>query len=119
MSNHERRPGEPTPEGEPRPYVQAAGFLRERPARVAYQALQETVYANQCDLSVYRLQLEAGWIVAIVGAPPEERLDVQFRETLAVGESISLPGDIVGALMARRREANRQGPWVERHHRWG
>lgn len=64
--------------------------MRERPARAAYGTLQETIYANQCDLSVYRLKLDVGWVV--VGVPPEERLDAQVRETLAVGESISLPG---------------------------
>ena len=118
MSLQEGQPGDPSHERETAPYVRAARFSGEQPAGEVYQALQQTIFVNQCDLSVYRLnQLDHVWFVAIVGQPPVPELDGALREILATGEAASLPSNVIDTLLARRVEATHRGPWVERHYR--
>ncbi len=118
MSSQESQPGNRSKESKPEAYVRAARFRGEHQSGQAYQTLQETILANQCDLSIYRLkQFEDVWFVAIIGAQPVSAIDDVAREILAAGEPASLPSDVLNALLARRLEATRRGPWVERHYR--
>jgi hypothetical protein len=99
------------------PYVQAARFSAERPAGRAYARARETIYQEDCDLSVYRFTLCEVFHVAILGRTPPERLDQTLRLILASGEPTSLPDDILKQLSQRRAQATRLGPWVERQAR--
>jgi hypothetical protein len=118
MPSPEQPRGPEPHEREPTPYYKAARFSGERPAGQVYDQLQETIYtAPQCDLSVYRLQLDRIYHVAILGETPAEDLDRRITRLLARGESTTLPSEVLTALAARRRQATRLAPWVERHTR--
>ena len=123
MPQPERRPGaRPHPEGEGLPrYHQAARFVGEQPAGVAYVAAQEAVcgHAGEVNLSAYRFRLDGAYHVAVLGDPPPTALHDELRTILAGGEPAQLPEDELKLLNGRRREATEQGPWVERHHRPG
>jgi hypothetical protein len=107
---HDQHPDQP-------PYYRAARFSGERPAGRAYSQAQELIFRDPgCDLSVYRLQLERVWHVAVLGEPPREDLDRKLRAILARGEPASLPEEIRLELRRRRAQAIQLGPWVERHY---
>ena len=114
----ERPGGEPDKERE-QPYYQAARFLDEGPARRAYFAAQDTIFAAECELSSYRFLLEDRWHVAVVGEPPEEGLERQLQRALRGGTPVSLPEDVLTALHERGKEIRRQALWTERHYRPG
>lgn len=107
-------------EREPAPYHKAARFPRERAALRIYTQLQETVYtAPECDLSVYRMQLNHVYHVAVLGQPPPAALDRRIDGLLAQGELVTLPHEVLMALSERRQQMTRRGGWVEGHHRPG
>ena len=99
------------------PYYLAARFTDERTARRAYQRAQQQLFTTECELSAYRFYAGPIWYVAIVGAPPEADLEAQLRAILATGEATTLPTEALTALMARRAQEVRKGPWVEKHYR--
>src|SRR4051812_37002871 len=97
-------------------YVHVARFRGEQPAGRAYVSAQEAIYSEpRCDLSVYRLQLERVYHVAVLGDLPPRRLDRTLRRILAAGMSTSLPQELIQILMERRTQSIQLGPWVERH----
>ena len=100
-------------------YELAARFPTERAAHRAYFRAQEVVFAAPCDLSVSRFLLDHVSHVAVIGVTPPDDVDRQLRRILRSGEFTTLPGDILRFLWQRRLEANRHGPWVERHFRPG
>jgi hypothetical protein len=103
-------------EQEPIPYLRAARFPGERPAGRAYTEAQELVFRDPgCELSVYRLQLERVWHVAVLGEQPREDLERHLQTILSRGETTSLPEEILRELQRRRAQAIKLGPWVERH----
>lgn len=104
---------------EPAPYVRAARFTGERPARTAYFAAQQVIYEAQppVDLSVYRLQLDQLWHVAALGLVPPAPVLQAIEAILTTGEPATLPPEVVRLLHQRRAQATRQAPWVERHMR--
>lgn len=107
-------------EHEPVPYHKAARYSRERAAWRVYEQLQQAVFTTpQCDLSVYRLQLDRVYHVAVLGAPPPAELDQRIDGLLAQGELVLLPHEVLMALSARRRQMTQRGGWVEGHHRPG
>lgn len=118
MAPQERRAGEPSKEPE-KPFVAAAKFEAESPAASVYFKAQETVFRNDCDLSVYRFKLREVSHVAILGESPAPELQAQLADLLAAGTAVQLPNDIVSALLQRRTQAKRVGPWVEGHYRPG
>jgi hypothetical protein len=75
--------------------------------------------AEGCDLSAFRLQLDRIWHVAILGEQPTPALDRRLRLILSSGTPAQIPDEVMNILLARRVEAIRLGPWVERHHRPG
>jgi hypothetical protein len=98
------------------PYFKVARFSGERPAGQAYTQAQELIYrAPECELSVYRLQLDATWHVAILGEQPRRTLQRRLETILSSGEPASLPEEILRELQRRRAQATKLGPWVERH----
>lgn len=115
----ERPHGEPSREQEIAPYSQTARYPADEPARRAYQATQDTIHDERarCDLSTYRFLLDRVWHVAVLGSPPPEPVDLRLRAILSSGEPVELPREVLGALTARREQARRFGPWVERHER--
>ena len=108
------------PDTEPVLYHKAARFTRERAAWRVYDRLQAAVFAApDCDLSVYRLQLDHVYHVAVLGAPPPAALDRRIDRLLAHGERVALPQAALVALSQRRRQMTQHGGWVEGHHRPG
>jgi hypothetical protein len=98
------------------PYFKVARFPGERPAGQAYTQAQELIYrAPECELSVYRLQLETVWHVAVVGEQPRRQLQRRLEAILSSGKPASLPEEILRELERRRAQATKLGPWVERH----
>ncbi|MBI4319709.1 MAG: hypothetical protein HY675_14570 [Chloroflexi bacterium] len=89
----ERRGGESRQEIEPLPYYRAARFSGERPAGSAYFQAQALIFDTpDSDLSVYRLQLNYVWHVAVLGEQPHEVLQHQIDAILFTGgSSLSRP----------------------------
>src|SRR4051812_24784582 len=97
-------------------YLKVARFSSEGPAGRAYFAAQEAIYSEpRCDLSVYRLQLEKIYHVAVLGDSPPRRLERTLRQILAAGDPASLPPELIQILIERRAQSIKIGPWVERH----
>jgi len=109
----------PAPEKQPEPYYQAARFPHEQIAGLAYSQAQQTIFGQDCDLSVYRFQLNRVWHVAVLGEPPPGHLESRLHRILSPGEPTTLPAEALRILLQRRSEATRQGPWVERHYKPG
>ena len=106
-------------EPEPAAYLRAARFTSERTAARVYRQAQDAIHSTPCDLSVYRFLLDQVTHVAAVGAPPPTRLDQTLTCLLATGIPAALPAEVQQALLARREQARRLGPWVEGHYRPG
>ena len=129
MPQPERRPGGPRPPegGSPSSeaalprYHQAARFVGDDPAGVAYAAAQEAIFAHagEVDLSAYRFLLDRVVHVLVLGEPPPTALHDELRAILATGEPATIPEDVLKLLNARRAQATEAGPWVEGHYRPG
>jgi hypothetical protein len=103
-----------------RPYSLAAAFGDSRRAGRAYNRAQDLLFATEdCELSVYRFSVGPTWYVAIVGDPPTVALEQQLRRVLTYGRLTPLPPEFIEALMQRRAEATKLGPWVEGHYGQG
>lgn len=114
-----RDPGKP-PERreEDNSYHRAARYPGEEASEQPYDAMQEMIRVEPCNLSVYRLRLgeDLEYHVAVLGEPPEERLQRRIEDTLKDGMPVTLPQEVLNALIARRHEQQHNGDWVERHH---
>ena len=125
MASPERGPSgpeqHPRGEHEPVPYHRAARFAREQPAGHAYFAAQRVIYEapQPIDVSVYRLQFQRLWHVAVLGLVPPAPVLQALEDILATGEPAELPREVWQALAARRAQQIRRGPWTEGHHRPG
>ena len=97
----------------------AARFPDEQTSGQAYFARQETVLRAPTTLSVYRLQFNQLYHVAVVGQPPPTDIDVSLRQILAAGEPAELPEELLAALCARGIAMRRFGPRSEWHYRPG
>lgn len=104
-------------ETHPNLYSVAAKFEDQHEAGRVYEAVQESIFDAKCDLSVYRLQLNSVWHVAALGQTPPPGVNREIRDQMSKGELTRLPDAVVDALLERRAEANRIGPWVEGHYR--
>jgi len=117
-----QEPTEPTNENKEQegPYYMASCFRSDLPAKIAYSQAEELIFRDRkADLSAYRFLLDNVRHVAVVGAPPHERLQKQLEKILSYGEPATLPEEIVTALHKRRVEMKRHGEWVEGHYRPG
>lgn len=63
------------------------------------------------------MQLQALWLVALVGEAPAGRLAGKIDGIMTAGEPIALPEPVVATLLDRRAQATKSAPWVERHYR--
>ena len=68
---------------------------------------------------MFRLQLNHLWHVAALGIVPPVPVLQAIEDILGTGEPVTLPADVVAALEARRAQATRRAPWVQRHFRPG
>lgn len=111
----------PKPEADASLWHRAASYKTEGQSNTAYQQAQETIFANECDLSAYRLMLEQIWHVTVLGgAPSEVALQQQLEYILYTeGTPTTLPSDVLDVLNERRTQAAKLGSWVEGHHRPG
>ena len=100
-------------------YWRAACYRDERSAGEAYIQVRQALFSTSFDLSVYRLQLDQVWHVAMLGDPPSAEFDQTLEALLAAGEPATLPADILITLNQRRIQARRLAPWVESHFRPG
>ena len=60
------------------PYYLAARFASKAKAGQVYTPLQEIVFQEDCDLSVYRFKITEGWHVVVL----EERPNISFTNAL-------------------------------------
>jgi len=92
-----------------------ARFFGERPSGRAYSQARDAIFTDEdCDLSVFRLQFDRYWLVAVLGESPHEALGRQLDRILSRGEPATLSADLIQALSERRAEMTKLGPWVER-----
>lgn len=118
MPSHETFGGQPERhEVQPEDYSVAARFESQSEAGRVYEHVQQSIFDARCDLSVYRLQIDSVWHVAALGQRPPSDVDSAIRDQLSRGELTRLPDVVVDALLERRAQANRIGPWVEGHYR--
>jgi hypothetical protein len=110
---------QPTEQSESVPsYLRASRFRDDRTSERAYFLAQEIIHHSpRCNLSAYRLLLQDASIVAVLGDRPDRRLARELETVLRLGDATTLPDDVVAALVVRRSEAIKLGPWIERHRR--
>ena len=93
-------------------------FADAESAGRAYEAIQETIFASQSELSCFRFQLNDVWHDAVLGQVPPPDLGVRLDDLLSTGEPTSIPSEVLRYLKARRAQAVSSGlPWIERHRR--
>ena len=97
------------------PYYQAARFDTKAKAGGVYTPLQQIVFDEDCDLSVYRLKITEGWHVVVLGERPNDALSQRIEALLTQGTLVTLRPDVLGYLQSRRAQATQIAPWVERH----
>src|SRR3954470_24525406 len=102
MSAPERPEGGTHHEAEPAPYAKASRFSTARRAGHVYERLQDAVFTGPPnDLSVYRIQLNQVYHVAVLGLPPPESLERRLTRLLRQGAPVTLPPDVLGTLFQR------------------
>ena len=97
------------------PYYQAARFMNKAKAGQVYTPLQQIVFKEECDLSVYRFKIAEGWHVVVLGERPNNQLQQRIEALLTNGTIVTLRPDVLDYLQSRRAQATQIGPWVERH----
>ena len=97
------------------PYYQAARFMNKAKAGQVYTPLQQMVFKEACDLSVYRLKITEGWHVVVLGERPNNQLRQRIEALLTNGTLVTLRPDVLAYLQSRRAQATQIAPWVERH----
>jgi hypothetical protein len=96
-----------------------AAFADDRTAGRVYARVQDAIFTTPCDLSAYRFLLDQVPHVAVLGAPPPPDLDEALVQLLAAGTPTTLPSVVQQALIDRRQQMGRRGPWTEGHYRPG
>jgi len=81
--------------------------------------MQDMVFGNDWDMSVYRFLLVGVSHVAALGEPQPPEVQEQVHGMLSEGVPATLPPHIVDTLLQRRSQAKQIGPWVEGHYRPG
>lgn len=106
-SNEREEQNEPTERLPQPPYMRAAAFLGERPARRAYFAIERLIAQVEANISFYRFQLRRISHVAAVRFQPPEPLVNEMDAVLQTGRAVSLPGEVARSLLTRHNR-----PWV-------
>ncbi len=111
---------EPKKEQEAIPYYLASRFGGERVAGQVYFQAQDLIFNTpDCEVSVYRFQLDRIYHVAVLGDKPEEQLETKLKDILSKGEFTPLPSMVLKTLVTRRQQHTRHSPWIEKHYRPG
>ena len=101
---------------EPAPYYLAARFDNKAKAGQVYTPLQQIVFEEDCDLSVYRFKITEGWHVVVLGERPNDQLHQRIEALLTNGTLVNLRSDVLAYLQRRRARAEKIAPWVEVHY---
>jgi hypothetical protein len=115
----ERQRGRKPPERkEDTLYSKAVRYPDEQSSESPYDNVQELIRVEPCNLSVYRIRLgdHLEYHVAVLGEPPAQELQRRIDDFLKDGEAVTLPSEAVDALLARRAQQQKDGPWVEHRH---
>ncbi len=102
-------------------YYLASRFKGERPSGRAYFQAQEFIFSHSSDLelSVYRMQIDSVYHVAVLGDKPPQDAEDKLKDILSAGEYTQLPSMLLKVLIVKRWQETKHGPWVERHYRPG
>ena len=104
----------------PIPYSKRARFASDTSADKAYFEDQEVIVSDiESEPSAYRLLLYAVYQVAMLGEQPSEETDQVLTQILSQGSIVTLPGQVLAALNARRLDMKQHGSWVEGHYQPG
>jgi len=115
MPNKEYEPRRESEQSEP--YLRAARYSSDQNALSAYTKIQARLFGSDWDLSAYRVKYADVPHVVVLGASPPPQADQEITAMLAAGSPATLPADVITYLIQRRAQAQRIGPWVERHWR--
>lgn len=120
MTSPEYNHGKPEKEPPQPTYYRAARFAEDTESSRAYGRVERTLYQNrQLDLSVFRVILDAQWLLVILGTPPPEPFEERLQQLLLPGEPVALRPEVLSILQRRRHDSRGLGGWVERHYRPG
>src|SRR5687768_3110643 len=79
-------------------YFTATRYRADAQALAAYNEAQKLIFANDCDLSAFRIRFKDVPHVVVLGALPTPEVDKSLGEVLRDGEPAALPRDIVSTL---------------------
>jgi hypothetical protein len=96
---------------------QAARYADEASSAASYDQTQRALYASPCDLATYRLVLMPDnlWHVVVLGDVVSDDLHQRLTDSLATGERVSVPNDLLIALNQHRKAQPTINGWAERH----
>jgi hypothetical protein len=100
-------------------YHQAARYADEAAAEASYDQTQRALYETPCDLATYRLLLTPDnlWHVVVLGDSLPDDLRQRLTESLATGELVSVPNELLIALNQHRKAQPTRDGWAERRSR--
>ena len=113
------------PEQEPQEYYLASRFQTKEEAAVPFYTVQETLRTFECELSGYRLMQqweesdEKPWYVIVVGLTPSKEVQQELNRALSLGETTSVPQEVIDMLLVRHITETTKGKWVEGHYKKG
>jgi hypothetical protein len=98
-------------------YHQAARYPNEAASEASYDQARRTIYETPCDLATYRLVLmpDTLWHVVVLGDLPPDELRQRLADSLATGELVSVPNDLLIALNQHRKAQPTINGWAEHH----
>jgi hypothetical protein len=98
-------------------YHQAARYADEAACEVSYDQAQRAIYETQCDLATYRLLLMPDnlWHVVVLGDSLPDDLRQRLTDSLATGELVSVPNNLLIALNQHRKAQPTINGWAEQH----
>ncbi len=98
-------------------YCLSAKFAQEDACEQVYQRVHELIFSDEkSELSCFRYWTSGSCHVSIVGGTPTKVLDRRLRFALSSGEMVTLSDNVLGYMIARRRECSTFGPEVDIHH---
>jgi hypothetical protein len=96
-------------------YHQAARYADEVSSEASYDQARRAIYETPCDLATYRLLLMPDnlWHVVVLGDLLPDELRQTLTESLATGELVSVPNDLLIALNQHRKAQPTRDGWAE------
>jgi hypothetical protein len=98
-------------------YHQAARYADEAASEASFDQTQQAIYETPCDLATYRLLLMPDnlWHVVVLGDSLPDDLRQRLTDSLAAGELVSVPNDLLIALNQHRKAQPTIDGWAEHH----